>query len=425
TGGRIDVEITAFQIRDDSGAPLYLATVTRDITERKKAEADQARLKDELFQAQKMESIGRLAGGVAHDFNNMLTVILGYAGLIKSKSSLSSQCAGYLDEIERAANRSQEITRQLLGFSRRQIIAPKPVVLNSLLAELQDPLARLIGEDIEFRFHPQAALWTALLDPSQVNQILLNLVVNARDAMPHGGKLTIETANLAVSGEPHRARFGCKAGEYVTVSVSDNGSGMSEETMAHMFEPFFTTKGAGKGSGLGLATVYGIVRQNGGFVDVDSVLGQGTTVKIYFPRCAEESAAHEPGASGGVIAGSGAILLVEDDELLRGLTTDALSSLGYTPLVAASGEEALELCGRPETRLRLVITDVVMPGMSGVELRDRMRTLRPDLKVLFMSGYASDVIANRGVLMKGVHYIQKPFSIEELAAKIAETLRSA
>ncbi len=421
TGEAIDTDVTGFYIRDDQGAPLYIATVTRDIRERKKAEAERARLEASLFQAQKMESIGRLAGGVAHDFNNMLTVILGFAELAKAKSRVAEIVQSHLDEIVKAAERSRQITQQLLGFSRQQIIAPKPVDLNMVIEDLQNPLARLIGEDVHLLFHPDPNLWKSLLDPSQINQILLNLAVNARDAMPNGGTLTIETANARVTEEYTRTQVNITAGAYVMIAISDNGSGMSRETQRHLFEPFFTTKE--RGTGLGLATVYGIVKQNGGFVNVYSEVNQGTTFRIYFPSVTGESEYQEPPRDPAQ-AGAGSVLLVEDDELVRGVTTAALESLGYTPLVAASAQEALRMCAEPGTEIRLILTDIVMPGMNGAELRDRVNALRPDIKVLFMSGYTSNVIVTHGVLKKGIHFIQKPFSIEELGRKIAEVLGS-
>ena len=419
TGDTVFADVTTFYIRDDRGAPLYIATVTRDIRDRKKAEAERTRLEASLFQAQKMESIGRLAGGVAHDFNNMLTVILGFAELALAKVREPEVVQLHLTEIVKAAERSRQITQQLLGFSRQQLIAPKPVDLNAILEDLRNPLARLIGEDVRLSFHPDPKLWKALLDPSQINQILLNLAINAREAMPKGGELTIETANAQVTQEYTRTQANITAGPYVMIVVSDNGCGMTRDTQRHLFEPFFTTKE--KGTGLGLATVYGIVKQNGGFVNVYSEVDKGTTFRIYFPSVAGESESPElPPAP--AKTGAGSVLLVEDDELVRGVTTAALQSLGYTPLVATSAQEALDLCTQPGAAIRLILTDVVMPGMNGAELRDRVNAIRPDIKVLFMSGYTSNVIVTHGVLKKGIHFIQKPFSIEELGRKIAEIL---
>jgi signal transduction histidine kinase len=349
----------------------------RDVTEQKQAEKEQKELEERLFEAQKMESIGRLAGGVAHDFNNMLTVILGYAALAKAESAPSDRHLKYLEEIEKAGNRSREIIRQLLGFSRRQIITPKPANLNRLLADMEMTLAHLIGEDIELRFLPAPDIWTALLDPSQIHQVLLNLVINARDAMPNGGRLTIGTANVELLEEHCRTQVGSKPGQYVVMAASDNGIGMSRETMAHVFEPFFTTKEPGKGTGLGLATVYGIVQQNGGFVSVHSELGRGSTFKIYFPRATSGGELTEETAPPRVSAGAGTILLVEDDELVRRVTTAALESIGYTPLVASGPEEALRLCAQPGAEIQLMLTDVGLCsricGLIGVNLTQSIR----------------------------------------------------
>jgi two-component system cell cycle sensor histidine kinase/response regulator CckA len=404
--------------------PVRTVGAVRDITEQKQAEEEQKKLEKQLADVQKMESIGRLAGGVAHDFNNMLTVILGYADLAKSKSAPSDAHVKYLEEIEKAGNRSREMVWQLLGFSRRQIITPKPAKLNVLLAEMEMTLARLIGEDVELRFLPEPHLWTTLMDPTQIHQIVLNLVANARDAMPSGGTLTIRTANIELSDEQSRMQVGSHPGQYVVMAVSDNGIGMSQETMTHIFEPFFTTKERGKGTGIGLAMVYGIVQQNGGFVSVDSELGKGSTFKIYLPRIAGEGEAQEETAAPPPAAGAGTILLVEDDELVRQVTAAALESIGYTPLVATGPEDALRLCAQPGAEIQLMLTDVVMPGMTGAELQHQARAILPQIKTLFMSGYTSNVIAERGVLKKGVHFIQKPFSIEELRKKVDETLRS-
>jgi PAS domain S-box-containing protein len=424
-GSAIDVEITAFPIRDDLGNPTYLATVTRDIRERRKAEALHAQLEARLAQAARMEAIGRLAGGVAHDFNNMLTVILGYAEMGRAAGLSFETRLKQLTEIEMAARRSQEITRQLLGFSRQQIIEPVRLQLNELVAVLLHPLTRLIGEDVELTFHPAPDLWQITMDASQINQILLNLVVNARDAMPGGGRLTIETVNVNVSPEYSRFRPGATPGEYAVLAVSDNGVGMDAETMSHIFEPFFTTKWHNHGTGLGLATVFGIVRQNGGFVNVYSEPAHGATFRIYFPRTVVDSASPSMAAHAGVThSGSGVVMLVEDDDLVRGLATIALESFGYTPLVAKNPAEALRLCAANATEIRLMLSDVVMPGMNGAELRDRVLALNPKIKVLFMSGYTSNVIVDRGVLKKGVNFISKPFDIDDLEMRLQEILAS-
>jgi two-component system, cell cycle sensor histidine kinase and response regulator CckA len=424
TRALIDVAFTAFYIRDDRGTPLYIATVTRDITERKKAAADKAKLEASLAQAQKLESIGRLAGGVAHDFNNMLTVILGFAELGKARVLRPDIVRSHLEEIVKAAQHSRQITEQLLGFSRQQIIAPKPSNLNSIITDLRNSLARLIGGDIELLFFPEPNLWSILVDSSQINQILLNLSANARDAMPKGGKLAIETANVRITEEYARDLANGAPGDYVMVKVCDNGRGMSRDTQAHLFEPFFTTKEKGTGTGLGLATVYGIVKQNRGFIHVSSEIGQGTTFKICFPRLAGAVESAEPPRAW-VPTGAGSVLLVEDDDLVREVTKAGLQSIGYTPLVAANGQEALRICAQSGADIRLILTDVVMSGMTGAELRDRVNILYPNIPVLLMSGHTSDVIVTHGVLKKGVQFIQKPFSIDELARKIGQILVSA
>jgi two-component system, cell cycle sensor histidine kinase and response regulator CckA len=422
--GPIDVEVTAFTIRDDLGRPLYLATVTRDIRERRKAEAAHGKLEAQLAQAAKMESIGRLAGGVAHDFNNMLTVILGYAAMCKESTALAEEERNYLVEIEKAANRSQKITRQLLAFSRRQIIQPIPSNLNDLVADLLQPLTRLIGEDIKLSFHPTKELWKVVVDPSQVNQILLNIVVNARDAMPTGGALTIETANVTISEEYCSIQPGAAPGPHVLLTVNDTGVGMSKETMAHIFEPFFTTKEPDKGTGLGLATVFGIVKQNNGFVNVYSEPAHGTTFKIYLPKMPGEAIAPEAIVDAGAApSGDGTVLLVEDDDLVRELSKCLLDRLGYTPLVARDPQQAIELCSG-HSEIRLMLSDVVMPGMNGMELWGHVQALIPGIKVLFMSGYTPNVILDHGVLKEGVNLIQKPFTMDDLGRRLEEVLKS-
>jgi CheY-like chemotaxis protein len=364
-----------------------------------------------------------LAGGVAHDFNNMLTVILGYAAMGKAELREGTPLWNYLAEIEKAGNRSKQITQQLLGFSRQQIIAPLHLNLNDLIKDLIEPLAQLIGEDIEFSFLPGQDLWTVVVDASQVNQILLNLVVNARDAMPSGGKLTIETGNATVSEEDCRTRTEALPGAFVVVAVSDTGVRMPPEVIARIFEPFFTMKGRDEGTGLGLSVVYGIVKQNGGFVNVYSEPGRGSTFRIYLPRMTGEKAKEELSVAVPIAAGSGTVLLVEDNNLVREMVTSSLESIGYKPLVAVSPAHAIELCSSAEgSQIRIVLTDVVMPGMNGMDLRDRIRELRPEVRVLFMSGYTPNVIVKHGILEPGVHFIQKPFTIGELGKRMEEVL---
>jgi len=406
--------------RDDlAGLNALLRT---EIAARKQAEEQQHQLELQLHQGQKMEAIGRLAGGVAHDFNNMLTVILGYAELMKKYVPGDSPLTKNLLGIEKAALRSRDMTRQLLALSRQQIVAPRLLNLNEQLVTTNQTLARLIGEDIDISFRPTVGLWNVRIDPSQLDQIIINLAVNARDALPGGGKLTIETANRSFDEAYCRAHPGFSPGDYVLLSVSDNGTGMDQETMANIFEPFFTTKEIGKGTGLGLATVYGIVKQNEGFINVDSEPWEGTTFRIYFPRSVghDEISGKIPEAA--LASGSGTILLVEDDDMVRELTTSMLETIGYRVVVAETPFAALAFCERRDEKIDLLLTDVVMAGMKGTELQNRVAVIRPGIRVLFMSGYTSNVIVHHGILDKGVNYIQKPFSMNDLSQKIRSVM---
>lgn len=423
-GGSIWVEITASFNRDENGKAIGLLLAGRDITKRKKIEEEKDKLEKQLLHAQKMESVGRLAGGVAHDFNNMLNVILGYADLIKLKLPEGNPVLEDIGEIEKAANRSRDITTQLLAFSRKQVVAPIILNLNELIKNIENSLPRLIGEDIDLRFYPAGDLGNIRIDPSQIEQIIFNLVINARDAMPAGGKLTLETANIRLDENYCSTHLGFQSGQYVLLTVSDDGQGIDAETLQHIFEPFFTTKEMGKGTGLGLATVYGIVKQNGGFINIYSEPGQGTAFKIYFLRDMEEVKIAESHEEVPVEAASGIILLVEDDELLRNMITEMLETIGYTVIAEANPLDALSLYEKKETFIDLIITDVVMPKMNGKELRDRLRIIRPNIKVLFMSGYTSNVIVHHGVLEEGVHFLQKPFNMNALANKVREVIGS-
>ena len=420
-GNFIPVEISANHIK--FGDQAFHIAFVRDITERKREEEEKAKLESQLIQAQKMESVGRLAGGVAHDFNNMLSVILGYAELINSQLSNDDPLRAHLSEIEKAAKRSRDTTRQLLAFSRKQIISPRPMNLNDLIMETQKALARLIGEHIDLRFYPEKEPCHISFDPSQIDQILINLAVNARDAMPNGGKLTVETKNVHLDEGYCRKHPGAIPGSYVMLSVSDDGLGMDKKTLSHVFEPFFTTKEVGKGTGLGLATVYGIVKQNGGFIYVYSEPGQGSTFKIYLPgSMKEDEFTGEVDETPFVHHVTGTILLVEDDDMVRRMTEAMLNAIGYTVLVAETPLDAQSISEKEEAPIDLLITDVVMPGMSGPELSDKVKVARPGIKVLFMSGYTSNVIADQGILGEGVHFIQKPFGKNDLARKIHEVI---
>jgi PAS domain S-box-containing protein len=425
SGKPIPVEMEGIVIRDVRGTAICMATVMRDLSERYEAARQRERLETRLVQAQKMEALGRLTGGIAHDFNNSLTVILGYAALLGSSDQLSEKQRKGLKGIREAGEHSRDMVGQLLGFSRQQIIAPRPLDLNQWIAQSRQILQRLVGEDVELDVFPGMDLWNVMLDTTQVYQVLMNLVANARDAMPSGGKLTIETSNFIVDENFAQTDPSARPGEYVMLAVGDTGIGMDSATAAQVFEPFFTTKPEGQGTGLGLATVYGIVRQNHGFIHVYSEPGIGATFKICFPRLARD--AGDSGAGKAVVTPAtagrkGSILLVEDDELVRDMTADTLTWLGYTPLVAAGAREALGICANRATPVDLMITDVVMPEMKGTELRDRLVEMRPGLKVLFVSGYTSNVIVRHGVLKPGVDFLQKPFSVEGLSEKIERIL---
>ncbi|MBI5524053.1 MAG: response regulator [Desulfarculus sp.] len=402
-------------ILDAGGSPAKLVGTIQDITERKQLER-------QLLQAQKMEAIGQLAGGVAHDFNNMLSVIMGYTELLRAEQAEGSPQGRKLALIEKAAGHSRDITRQLLAFSRKQIIAPQPQDLNGLINGTLKTLARLIGEDIQLTFHGDTDLWLVKVDPSQVDQILVNLAVNARDAMPEGGKLLIETTNIVLDEDYCRHHGESQPGSYVMLAVSDTGQGMDPKTVARIFEPFFTTKAVGKGTGLGLATVYGIVKQNGGFINVYSEPERGTTFKLYLPRSLGQDKPAETAATLRPEPGSGTILLVEDDDLVRQVTASMLEDLGYVVVSPKAPSEAVELCIDGRQIFDLLITDVVMPDMSGKQLRDLIKTLQPGIGVLFISGYTNNVIVHHGVLEEDVHFLAKPFNLADLARKVREAM---
>jgi two-component system, cell cycle sensor histidine kinase and response regulator CckA len=395
----------------------------RDISEQKISEAEREGLRGQLLQAQKIESVGRLAGGVAHDFNNMLSVILGRTEMAQETLAPSEPIQKDLEEIRKAAERSANLTRQLLAFARKQTIAPKVLNFNNAVSGMLKMIQRLIGEDIDLVWLPFADLWSIKMDPSQLDQILANLCVNARDAIAGVGKLTIETENVTFDDAYCANNPGFNFGEYVLLALSDNGCGMDRETLTHLYEPFFTTKEMGKGTGLGLATVYGIVKQNNGFINVYSEPGQGTTFKIYLPRYKEKAEAVaqttliQPAARG-----LETILLVEDEAAILAMTRTMLERLGYTVLPANSPGEAIQLAESHTGQINLLLTDVVMPEMNGRDLARHLLSLYPDIKPLFMSGYTANVIAHHGVLDEGVQFIEKPFAKKDLAAKIREVL---
>jgi PAS domain S-box-containing protein len=419
-----DVEASISRIQ--FGKRLVLHSIIQDITDRRKAEEERIKLEGQLQQAQKMESVGRLAGGVAHDFNNMLGAILGHAELAIAQMDPSHKVFASLLQIQKAALRSADLTRQLLAFARKQTVAPKVLDLNETVGGMLDMLERLIGEDIDLNWLPKADLWPVKVDPSQIDQILANLCVNARDAIADVGRISIETGNCTFDADYCAIHAGFAPGEYVMLAVSDDGCGLDRDTLAHIFEPFFTTKEVGKGTGLGLATVYGIVKQNNGFINVYSEPKQGTRFTIYLPRHAgkaprmQKEAPAEPAASC-----HETVLLVEDEPALLEMITIMLEMQGYAVLAANTPGEAIRLAGAHAGGVHLLMTDVVMPGMNGRDLAKNLLSLYPHIRCLFMSGYTADVIAHHGVLDEGMHFIQKPFSATELSARVREALDDA
>ena len=421
-GDRV-IENHVYPILDDKGEVGRLAIVGIDITERRQTERERARLQAQLVQAQKIESVGRLAGGVAHDFNNMLGVILGHVDLCLDAAEMSPQFRADLQEIRKAAERSASLTRQLLAFARKQVVAPKVLDLNAVVEGMLTMLRRLIGADIALVWRPQAGLWPIYMDASQVDQVMANLCVNARDATAGAGSITIVTENIHVTEAGPACREAVVPGDYVVLSIADNGSGMDEEVLAHLFEPFFTTKELGKGTGLGIATVYGITKQNKGFIDVQSEPGRGTTVRIYLPRM-HTSAAGPEAASGAPpwSGGDETVLLVDDEPGMLQACRQMLERLGYTVLAAGTGAEALRLARDHARAIQLLVTDVVMAGVNGVELAQQMRQLCPGLKCLFMSGFSADVLLGKGGVDTDSRFIQKPFSMQDLAVALRDVL---
>lgn len=409
-------ETTISPVRDASNQIVNYVAVDRDLTEH-------LRLSAQFHQAQKMEAVGLLAGGVAHDYNNMLTVIIGYAELALRKVDPSQPLHGDLQEIVKAAKHSTDITRQLLAFARKQTIIPVILELNQSVESMLKMLRRLIGEDIDLAWLPDKKLCHVKMDPVQVNQILANLCVNARDAINGIGKVTIETGNTVFDESYCAQHVGYLVGEYVLLAVSDDGCGMDRETVEQIFEPFFTSKGLGQGTGLGLSTVYGIVKQNNGFINVYSELEKGTTFRIYLPLYVDQSVAPQHEDASKIPQGHGeTVLVVEDEPTIQMVSKILLEELGYLVLIAGTPGEAIELAVEHANEIDLVITDVVMPQMNGRVLAERLLSMYPDMRILFMSGYTADVIAHRGVLDEGVNFIQKPFSIKDLAIKVREVL---
>jgi PAS domain S-box-containing protein len=416
-GREVIVESRWTLVLDEEERPKSRLIIDTDVSDKKKLEA-------QLIQAQRMEAVGRLAGGVAHDFNNLLTVIIGFSEMVLGGLEPQEPTHELIKEVHDAGHRAAALTRQLLAFSRKQVMAFVVLNVNSLISETQKMLCRLIGEDIHLTTSLDPELGLVKADPGQIEQVLMNLVVNARDAMPHGGQLTIETQNVEL--EPPGGRCGVElaSGPYVIVAVSDTGCGMDEAIKVRIFEPFFTTKEMGKGTGLGLATVYGIVKQSGGAIEVESEPGLGTTFRIYLPRQTSDTTDTDryPSESSLLPCGTETVLLVEDEDCVRTLGALALRSSGYTVLEAPDGEEALAICQRHAGDLDLLVTDVVMPKMNGRQLADQMAAMRPDLKVLYISGYADDTIVHHGVGEAGLAFLQKPFTPSVLVRKVHEVL---
>ena len=413
-GRRVTVQLSVRAVRSPSGAVEYYETFVRDVT-------DQRQLAQQLVQAQKMEAVGRLAGGVAHDFNNLLTVILSYSELLLEDRTPGDPEREDLEQIRKAAQAASALTRQLLAFSRQQVLEPKVLDINEVVAGTEKLLGRLLGADVKLTTLFATDLGQVKVDPGQLEQIVMNLAVNARDAMPEGGRLSIETANVEMDEDYVRGHAIAQPGRYVMLAVTDTGTGMDAETQARIFEPFFTTKEAGKGTGLGLATVYGIVKQSGGSIWVYSELGHGTSFKIYFPRVdapIDRVAAAAPAAAGGTET----VLVVEDQAAVRHVTRRMLERHGYTVLEAPDGETALRIAEKHHGSVDLLLTDVVMPGLSGRQLATQLAALRPKMRVLYMSGYTDDAIMRHGILQLGVAYLQKPFTPELLAGKVRVVL---
>jgi signal transduction histidine kinase/CheY-like chemotaxis protein len=396
-----------------------------NISERMKAEEERRRLEEQLVQSQKMEAVGRLAGGIAHDFNNLLTAIAGYSELLLGQLSDGDPRLAHAAEIRKAGERAAALTQQLLAFSRRQVLEPRVLDLNQVVAGMEDMLRRLIGEDVELRIRAHSGLWPVKADPGQIEQAILNLVVNARDAMPEGGKLSLETANVELDETYAGTHVPVEPGGYAMLAVTDSGVGMGDEVKARLFEPFFTTKGRGKGTGLGLSTTYGIVKQSGGYIWCYSEPGHGTVFKIYLPRV---DAPVERPAAGPMPAVSGSagetVLLVEDEREVRALVQKLLRMQGYTLLTAANPDEAVSMSREYRGTIHLMVTDVVMPGMSGRQLAERLAASRPGMKVLYVSGYTDDAIVHHGILEPGTAFLQKPFSPQALARKVREVLEA-
>jgi PAS domain S-box-containing protein len=417
-GSWVYLESTASPVMNAKGEVENLVIVNRDIGERR-------RLEEQLRQSQKMDAIGRLSGGVAHDFNNLLGVIIGYAEILQERIAETDSMRAPVDQIIKAGNRASSLTKQLLAFSRQQVLEPKILLLNAVVSDTEKMLRRLIGEDIELLTSLDPALGKIRADQGQVEQVIMNLAVNARDAMPEGGRLVIETSNFEIDDKfARRYAYPVLPGSYVLLTVSDNGIGMDSTTQQRIFEPFFTTKEKGKGTGLGLSTVYGVVKQSGGYIDVVSARGKGTTFNIYLPRVGEnvvEAKTLGPERPE-ELRGTETILVAEDEDTLRALTRHLLELYGYRVLEACDGSQALHMSEQTTDEIHALLTDVVMPGISGRILADQLKQKRPNVKVVFMSGYTGQRVGEKDILEPGSLFLQKPFTREGLARKIREAL---
>ncbi|MBF0399093.1 MAG: response regulator [Desulfobacterales bacterium] len=407
------VELRSYLIQDKEGRHEGIWAIIRDITHRKRAEAEHKKLEEQYLQSQKMEAIGRLSGGIAHDFNNLLSIILGYSHLALTKIDRLNPLYQDIHEIKSAGQRSVDLISQLLTFARKQKNVPQIIHLNQRISNTEKMLRRLIGEDIEFKFIQGSELWTVKMDPSQIDQIIANLIVNSRDAIEGVGKIVVETSNTVLDQNFCSTHLNITPGEYVLLSFSDNGSGIDNLTIDKIFDPFFTTKGE-KGTGLGLSTVYGIVTQNQGFIDVFSEKGKGTTFKIYIPKCENLSKVSSNILIDKSLKGTETILVVEDEELILTLCKRALEENGYNVITAGNPVEAIALVEKHQEKIHLLITDVIMPDMNGKELSEQIKALKPDIRILFMSGYTADVIGNLNLFNDELWFIHKPFFPEDL-----------
>jgi two-component system, cell cycle sensor histidine kinase and response regulator CckA len=409
------IDDSAAPLKDDRGNVIGAVLVLRDITERRQ-------LQEQLVQAQKMEAIGRLSGGLAHDFNNLLTVISVYTELLLSRRNRHDQLERYAGEIKKAVDNATTLTGQLLTLSRKQTLQPRALDLNAALARMEDTLQQMVGQTVELVIMPGPALGSVRIDPVQLDQVLVNLVMNASDAMPQGGILTIETANIEWN-EPQARRYtGFHAGSYVQLAVRDTGCGMDAITRARLFEPFFTTKSRGRGTGLGLSIVYGLISQSGGQIEVDSAPGRGTIFNIYLPQVEKPTVQKPSVAATRSQQGSETVLLVEDEEEVRAAVSESLQMRGYTVLKARYGKEAVMICRRHEGPIHLLLTDVIMPQMTGLELAQRVLALRPEIKVLYISGYTSNALAQRNMMAPGTAFLQKPFTPDSLVHQVRAVL---